>query len=155
MLFVLLLLLWIIFNGRITVEVLIIGALLSLAVTLFCNKYFYKEDRSDKHYIRNTLLLVQYMGILIIEIIKANIATIGILMKKEIVINPCFCHFKTNLKNPLHRILLANSITLTPGTITVDLDEKGNYTVHCLTKEFADGINESIFVKMLTKMEEK
>ena len=50
------------------------------------------------------------------------------------------------------RILLANSITLTPGTITVLLEED-EYVVHCLDKSLAEGINSSIFVSMLRKME--
>ena len=46
----------------------------------------------------------------------------------------------------------ANSITLTPGTITVSLTDN-EYTVHCLDKELAEGISSSVFVKLLTKLE--
>ena len=62
-------------------------------------------------------------------------------------------HFKTDLHSTFARVLLANSITLTPGTITVALT--GNeYTVHCLDKELAEGISSSVFVKLLEKIEE-
>ncbi len=152
--FFIFLILWIIFNGRITLEILILGIVLSLLLTLFTNKFFYKEKRNMKHFARNGILLVEYIATLIIEIVKANIGVFKIALRKDIDIEPCLCHFTTNIKEPIHRILLANSITLTPGTITVDLDEEGNYTVHCLTKEFSEGINESVFVKMLLKMEE-
>ena len=152
--FLIFLLLWIIFNGRFTLEVVLLGVFISLLLTIFVNKFFYKEKRNTKHFVRNGFLLVEYLGILIVEIIKANIAVFTIALKKEIEIEPCICHFTTTIKEPIHRILLANSITLTPGTITVNLDDKGNYTVHCLTKEFSEGINDSIFVKMLLKMEE-
>ena len=152
--FLIFLLMWFIFNGKVTVEIAILGVFVSLLLTVFVNKFFYKEARNMKHFVRNGFLLVQYMGILIIEIIKANIAVFSIALKKDIEIEPCICHFTTNVKDPIHRILLANSITLTPGTITADLDDKGNYTVHCLTKEFSEGINDSVFVKMLLKMEE-
>ena len=99
-------------------------------------------------------MTVVYFGILIIEIIKANIAVLSIMLSDKIEIDPCFCYFTTDLKEPIHRILLANSITLTPGTITVELSDDGVYKVHCLDKSMADGINDSIFVKMLRKMEE-
>ena len=60
--------------------------------------------------------------------------------------------FKTDLKSAPARIMLANSITLTPGTITVSLtgDE---YVVHCLDKSLAEGINSSIFVTLLRRLE--
>lgn len=151
---ILLFILWVIFNGKLTVEIAAVGIIVSLAVTIFCKKYFYKEKRNTKHIIKEDFMTVMYIGVLIVEIIKANIAVLTILLSKDIEIEPCFCYFKTNLKNPIHRILLANSITLTPGTITVELSEQGEYKVHCLDKSFAPGINDSIFVKMLRKMEE-
>ena len=49
-------------------------------------------------------------------------------------------------------MVLANSITLTPGTITVNL-EGNEFYVHCLDKEFAEGMEQSIFVELLEKME--
>ena len=48
--------------------------------------------------------------------------------------------------------MLANSITLTPGTITVDLKD-GEYLVHCYDKSMGDGIDESGFVTLLRKLE--
>ena len=48
---------------------------------------------------------------------------------------------------------LANSITLTPGTITVSLEEN-RYVIHCLDKSFSEGLNESSFVRLLARMEE-
>ena len=152
--FFILLLLWIIFSGKITLEILIVGVVVSLIVTLFINKFFYKEESNFKHPIRNAFLLIEYFFILIIEIIKANIGVFSIILKKDLEFDPCFCYFKTDLKESKHKILLANSITLTPGTITVSLNENGEYKVHCLDKSMADGIDTSIFVQMLKKMEE-
>lgn len=151
---ILLFILWVIFNGKITAEIAIVGIIVSLAVTVFSQKFFYKEQRSTKHIIKEDLMTVAYIGVLIIEILKANFAVLTVMLSKEIEIEPCFCYFTTDLKNPIHRILLANSITLTPGTITVELSDKGLYKVHCLDKSFAPGMDDSVFVKMLRKMEE-
>ena len=60
--------------------------------------------------------------------------------------------FKTDLKTTPARIMLANCITLTPGTITVSLEEN-EYVVHCLDKSLAEGINSSIFVTLLKELE--
>ncbi len=151
---ILLFVLWIIFNGKITTEIVTVGIIFSLAITLFTKKFFFKEQRNTKHIIKEDLMTVAYFVVLIIEIMKANIAVLTVMLSKEIEIEPCFCYFKTDLKNPIHRILLANSITLTPGTITVELSDKGEYKVHCLDKSFAPGMDDSVFVKMLRKMEE-
>ena len=50
-------------------------------------------------------------------------------------------------------MLLANSITLTPGTITVSVEDD-RFCVHCLDKELAEGMEDSVFVKLLEEMEE-
>ena len=49
-------------------------------------------------------------------------------------------------------MLLANSITLTPGTITVSV-EGDHFFVHCLDRELAEGMEESVFVELLKQME--
>ena len=48
--------------------------------------------------------------------------------------------FRANYDNPAARALLANSITLTPGTVTVDILEDGTYSVHALTEESKAGL---------------
>ena len=96
--------------------------------------------------------VLQYVFVLIKEIIKANFAVIRMITSSRYEIEPAVVRFKTNLKTTPARILLANSITLTPGTITV-LQEGDEYMVHCLDKSLAEGIDSSVFVSMLEKME--
>lgn len=151
---VLLFILWVIFNGKINTEIAVLGVIFSLLITMFTQKFFFHETRNTKHIIKESFMTVAYIGVLIIEILKANFAVLTVMLGSKIEIEPCFCYFKTDLKDPIHRILLANSITLTPGTITVELSEDGLYKVHCLDKSFAPGMDDSIFVKMLRKMEE-
>ena len=61
--------------------------------------------------------------------------------------------FDAPLKSHLLQVILADSITLTPGTITVRLYEE-KFEVHCLDESMAEGLNDSVFVKMLKKWEE-
>ena len=96
--------------------------------------------------------MLQYVFVLITEIIKANFAVIRMIMSSRYEIEPAIVRFKTDLKTTPARVLLANSITLTPGTITVSLEED-EYVVHCLDKELAEGINRSVFVTLLRKLE--
>ncbi len=67
-------------------------------------------------------------------------------------VEPQLVHFTSGLKSEFARVVLANSITLTPGTITVSL-EGNEFYVHCLDKEFAEGLENSIFEELLKKME--
>ena len=74
-----------------------------------------------------------------------------ILTQKEEV-NPVLVHFHSDLKTSTGKALLANAITLTPGTITVTLEDS-SYTVHCLDEDMAEGINESEFADYIEKLE--
>ena len=62
--------------------------------------------------------------------------------------------FRTNLKSDFTRMLLANSITLTPGTITVSMED-GEYTIHCLDTSLSEGLENSDFEKALMKLDEE
>jgi len=61
--------------------------------------------------------------------------------------------FTTDLKSDFLRTILANSITLTPGTITVDMSDD-EFTVHCLRGEYGQGLVDSKFEKILLRIEE-
>lgn len=150
--FFILLLLWIIFNGKFTVEILIFGIVISVAVYLFLWKFM---DFSPKKELKTLLLVPQgfmYLCTLFWEIIKANCTVLMYIFNSKIEVEPVMVRFKGKLKEKEHKSTLANSITLTPGTITVDLDGD-DYLVHCLDKDLAPGLNDSVFVKRLSKME--
>ena len=66
---------------------------------------------------------------------------------------PCLVRFRTDLRTEPARVALANSITLTPGTLTVSL-EGNDLLVHALDREMARGLDDSIFVRQLRRMEE-
>ena len=89
---------------------------------------------------------------LIREIIKANLAIIPRILTVEEEMDPIIVKFRTSLKSDFTKMLLANSITLTPGTITVALEDD-EYTIHCLDTSLAEGLENSDFEKALKKLE--
>lgn len=94
---------------------------------------------------------VFYALVLLWEIIKANLAVIKLIFsrrKPEGVI----VTFESGLRSPIANAALANSITLTPGTITVS-EENGLFTVHCLCEDYAEGIDDLVFTRLLRRME--
>ena len=152
--FLLLLLLWIVFNGRITVEIVIFGILIALAVSLFAAGflgYSFKREFAILKCLPDFLL---YLLILIFEIIKANFVLVGMIFKGSKALSPAICHFHTKLRSNIARTILADSITLTPGTITVSMRDDEFY-VHCLDRSLAKGITTSVFVRRLERMEAK
>lgn len=149
------LLVWIIFNGRITPEIFIFGAVLSVFINLFFRRLMGYKAKTDLLILRNLWLGIGYLLLVIAEVIKANIAVIKLVLSPKIEVNPVLVHFKTDLQSDLARVALANSITLTPGTITCDLTEDGTYWVHCMDKSMAEGMEESSFVQLLRRMEGK
>ncbi len=95
-----------------------------------------------------------YVGVLLFETVRANLSIIRIVLAPEIEVEPCILKFRTGLKSPAARVALANSITLTPGTITVSIDGD-ELLVHALNREFATGLEGSIFERILSEMERK
>ena len=67
---------------------------------------------------------------------------------------PQLVHFESGLVELRHRVVLADSITLTPGTITCQL-EGDRYLVHCLDEAMVDGLDNGVFVERLSEMEKK
>ena len=150
--FVLFFLIWVIFNGQFTAEIAAFGVVIAGVMYWFLCRFF---DYSPRYYLfllRKAPLLLHYFFTLVVEILKANLTVFKLIYTAEYELEPAVVHFKTDLRSTFARVLLANSITLTPGTITVALT--GNeYTVHCLDKELAEGISSSVFVELLAKIE--
>ncbi len=150
--FLLFFLVWIIFNGNITVEIVILGLAVAAAVFAFICRFMDYSLEKEKLFYQKSILFFCYAGVLIAEIVKANLAVVHLVMTSKEAVEPVIVTFRTSLKTETARVILANSITLTPGTITISLEDD-ELTVHCLDKSLAEGMEDSVFVKMLEKME--
>ena len=150
---ILIFLFWIILNGKITTEIIIFGLVISASVYLFSWKFLDYDIRSEIRLFSRIPLVLRIIAVLIKEIIKATLTMIFFIFNFRDVPEPALVHFKTPLRTNFTRYLLAMFITLTPGTITVRLRDE-EYQVHCYDKDMAKGIDESVFVKLLLKLEE-
>lgn len=150
--YVIFFLLWIIFNGRITTEIVIFGLVISAALYWFICKFMDFSPKREIRFLKKGGYLLQYLYHLIKEIIMANFVTMKLICSAGRVVEPVLIEFETHFKSDSSRFLLANSITLTPGTITVAV-EGDKFIVHCLDRTLAEGIESSVFVKLLEKIE--
>ena len=150
--FLLLFFFWIILNGRFTVEIALLGIVFATAVYGFAWKFMGLNWAREKVFWKHLMWGVQYLFILLKEIVLANLTVLKIVLSPKKKLHPVIVSFDAPLKNHLLQVILADSITLTPGTITVRLYEE-KFEVHCLDESMAKGLNNSVFVKMLKKWE--
>ena len=150
--YILFLLAWIIFNGNITLEIFIFGVVIAAVMLAFMCKCMDYSLKKELNVYKKSIWFLVYIGLLIREIIKANLAIIPKILTVEEEMDPVIVKFRTSLKSDFTRMLLANSITLTPGTITISLEED-EYTIHCLDTSLAEGLENSDFEKALKKLD--
>ena len=148
------LLAWIIFNGNITLEIFIFGVVIAAAMLAFMCNFMDYSMKKEMNVYKKSVWFFLYVGVLLREIIKANLTIIPKILTVEEEMDPVIVKFRTNLKSDFTRMLLANSITLTPGTITVSLEED-EYTIHCLDTSLSEGLENSDFEKALMKLEKE
>ena len=82
---------------------------------------------------------IVYLPWLLTEIVKANIDVTRIILSQEMSIAPRLIRVRASQKTVLGQVVYANSITLTPGTVSLDLRD-GEILVHALTHETAEGV---------------
>lgn len=143
---------WLILNGKVTAEICVFGVVISAALFCFMCRFMEYSLRKEVLLFRLIPLLVRYFWVLVKEIVRANVCVLKIILSPELQPEPAFVYFETGLRTGLAKVLLANSITLTPGTITVSV-EGSRFCVHCLDRELAEGMEESVFVELLEEME--
>ena len=148
--YLILLLCWLIFNGKFTWEICILGLALSALCYGFVYKFLNWSVKKEIALYRFIGFLISYLFLLIVEIVKATVATIGIAFDEEVELRPVVVTFTTDIQNVVLRVLLANSITMTPGTITATL-ENGVFKVHALDESFAVDIDKSVFVEKIMR----
>lgn len=131
--------LWLLLAPQFEVSSLLVGMLVSLLIVLFT---FEKTDSKVVHPLRYIRAHIKFIVVLLIEIYKANIDVAKIVMSRKMEIQPHYLVYQPDLKTTYAAVLLANAITLTPGTLSVDYTSDG-YVIHALTTAAASGLEGS------------
>jgi multicomponent Na+:H+ antiporter subunit E len=113
-------LIWLIANGTLAQDIVIAGAVISTVIALIFAAFseVYSVIRWSPKVIFYYLM---YLCVFFIELVKANLNVLRLVFSPRIDIHPGIVEIKTTLKSPIGRLALANSITLTPGTLVVDI----------------------------------
>jgi multicomponent Na+:H+ antiporter subunit E len=119
-LFIFLLAIWIILTNTTETAEILTGLLISLTLALILSKN-YQTLGLPPISIKRIVYLIIYIIVLLKEIVKANFDVAYRVLHPKMPIKPGIVIIKTELKQDIAKTLLANSITLTPGTFTLDI----------------------------------
>ncbi|MEN8224696.1 MAG: Na+/H+ antiporter subunit E [Bacteroidota bacterium] len=127
---------WLVLNHSLQLPIILIGVgLAGLLSFLMCTKCsVYNDIKFTPKAILYTFL---YLGVFILELVKSNLDIAKRVLSPKLPINPGIVKAETVLQSQMGRLILANSITLTPGTFTIDVIGNSLY-IHCVNIEGED-----------------
>lgn len=139
---------WLLLSGYFTPFLMMAGAGSALAVVLFTRR-MRVLDR-EGHPLQLLPRAAVYAAWLLVEIVKSGWAVSRIIVDPKLPISPTLVRFKPSQVTAVGLVSHANSITLTPGTITV-LAEPHEFLVHAITRGGAEGSVDSTMDKLVTR----
>ena len=128
---------WLLLSGHYDLFHLSLGLICSLLVAFVSHDLLIENISGSKRF-KKTRRFLFYVPWLIYQVVLANLH-VAYLVVNPRAIDPRIVRFKTRLKSQFAMVTLGNSITLTPGTITMDIVD-GEFVVHALSKKVADDL---------------
>jgi multicomponent Na+:H+ antiporter subunit E len=114
-------LLWILLTGSMAFEELLTGFIVAIVAAIATSRIALFDGL--KLTLASPLALFKYLVHFFIALLKANLDLARRILSPSLLINPAMVEIRTELKSDLGKLLLANSITLTPGTLAVDIQQ--------------------------------
>jgi len=138
--FVILFSCWIIWSGVFDAWHLTLGVISCFIVTYISSDLLFEREKFSGKDRVEVIRFIVYLPWLMYQIILANIHVAYLVLSFKTPIQPSLITFPTKLKKGISLLTFANSITLTPGTITADIRGGGYYVVHALDRKVADDL---------------
>lgn len=135
---------WMVLSGRTETKFVVYGILTAVVTTWVTYPLLLvpNKDGSKKYYVFGFSIpkMIMYFFWLMWQLVLANIDVLLATTGQELNIDPKVVRFRFRADNPMASIILANSITLTPGTVTMNVTDDGVYEIHALTVGAAAGV---------------
>ncbi|WP_444340190.1 Na+/H+ antiporter subunit E [Phascolarctobacterium succinatutens] len=135
---------WMVLSGRTETKFVIYGILTAVVTTRVTYPLLLvpNKDGSKKYYVFGFSIpkMIMYFFWLMWQLVLANIDVLLATTGQELNIDPKVVRFRFKADNPMASVILANSITLTPGTVTMNVTDDGVYEIHALTVGAAAGV---------------
>jgi len=143
--FIIAFIIWILLTWQVNVQVIIAGVIASIIVSALFHEILPKEHRVFISPVRLFWFLV-YMPVFFYYVIKANFDVVYRALHPAMPIKPGIVKIKTSLQTESGITALANSITLTPGTLTVDLTDDGYLYIHWINVKSDDVVLATYYI---------
>lgn len=140
---------WLLMSGIMTPLLITLGVASCILVLIITIRMDIVDHESAP--IHLTWRSILYMPWLTWEIVKANIDVARVVLSPKMPISPNMVRVKPTQKSDLALVIYANSITLTPGTISVDVDH-GDILVHAITRDAAAGLEDGEMDRRVTQV---
>ena len=126
--------LWVVLSGRFDAFHLTLGVISCALVSFFSGDLLFPHAPHPLQTLRLWWRFPLYVPWLLYQIFLANLHVMRLALHPRMMdlIDPKIIEFDSRLKSDFSRTIFANSITLTPGTITVNVSALGRYSVHCI-----------------------
>ena len=125
---------WLLWSGMFKPLLLALGGVSCLLVLYLAQRMRLFEH--DVFSLRFTGRLLRFWGWLGREIVRSSLDVTRVVLSPKLPISPTVIEFDSACEHPVDRTILGNSITLTPGTLTLRIDER-HFVVHALTEDGA------------------
>ncbi len=112
--------LWLLLTGTLAGDELVLGASIAALVTLLFSSRL-AIFTGFRFSWKAPLYILSYLGNFFVALVRANLDLARRVLSPSLPINPALVEIRTGLTSPLGKLLLANTITLTPGTLTIDV----------------------------------
>jgi multicomponent Na+:H+ antiporter subunit E len=146
--------LWLLLSGKYDLFHISIGFFASFCVTIIhirINRYLYYQKEISKSHTLSYRRLLFYIPWLIWQIVLGSLQVAYLVLHPKVPINPSLVRFKTKLPNIAAKVILGNSITLTPGTLTISIDGD-EFLVHALTDVSHSSIVDGSLPRQVAKL---
>jgi multicomponent K+:H+ antiporter subunit E len=122
---------WLLLNNTIAAGHIVLGTILSIFIPLLTASFW-----QEKVCVKNPLVLVKFVGLVLYDIIMANITVAKQVLSPNNTLKPNFFKLPIKLEHPLAISVLSSTISLTPGTVSCDLSKDKSYLlIHGLSVE--------------------
>ena len=128
---------WLLWSGFFKPLLLMLGAF-SCALVLLITHRMHLFD-TDVFALRFTSRLFRFWGWLGREVVRSSLQVTRAVLSRDMKISPTVAEFDSSCDNSVDLVILGNSITLTPGTLTLSIDGR-HFTVHALNEQGARDI---------------
>ncbi len=145
--------LWLLLSGHYTGLILSLGLISILLVSVLSIR-MQLLDYEQPDSFRQTVYSIPYGFWLLKEIVKSNIDVSLRILNPALPIKPQLYNLKTSQRAELARVSHANSITLTPGTISIDVDDD-SIEVHVLSQSGLEGLLDGEMDARITRVEDR